>query len=45
LSNRRLVSFARAIVEYEAKASENRAKFHARELKKIMAKQETKAAN
>lgn len=34
LSNRRLVSFARAIVEYEAKASENRAKFHARELKK-----------
>lgn len=34
LSNRRLVSFAKAIVEYEAKASENRAKFHARELKK-----------
>ena len=45
LSNRRLVSFARAIVEYEAKASENRAKFHARELKKLMAKQETKSAN
>ena len=34
LSNRRLVSFARAIVEYESKVSEDRAKFHARELKK-----------
>ena len=45
LSNRRLVSFARAIVEYESKASENRANFHARELKKLVAKQEIKAAN
>lgn len=45
LSNRRLVSFARAIVEYESKVSEDRAKFHARELKKLMAKQETKSAN